>query len=222
MKAISLFETMITDKDQFLTAKAGKEFENRIQVYLDNIGYNRLLRQDISKQDFAQLKSHWNAKWGADTLINPTQYKRHYVYQPSGSQNYPDFTILEGKSGINIETKFSKSGAKPVWNSGLPRPNGIYVYASYKHKDLVFFLGQDIVSAEEARKLHEFFDYGLKEYQREVNQHDLRNQKYGFEVYIRKAFNQSRQHNPQAILNFFTDPNRNKNQQNVLEYLKLI
>ena len=87
----------------------------------------------------------------------------------------------------------------------MPRPNGIYIFGSYYLLDATFLIGSAAVSPCEARKLHEFFDKGLKEYQATFNTHEMKEQSHGFGVYIRKAFDQSKKDNPRAVINYFTD-----------------
>ena len=85
--------------------------------------------------------------------------------------------------------------------------------------DVTFFLGMDVVTVQEARSLHDFFDQGLPEYCRKRNLWEGANQKYGFEVYIRKAFNQTKKNNPEATLNFHKNPNRLELEDNVFKFL---
>ena len=180
------------------------------------------MRKDISAKQFHQFRDNWDHKWSLDYIENASQYKKHYIYQPAGSQNYPDFIILEDQFCLSLEIKFSKNGVKPVWNSGLPRPGGIYIYAGHKQQDIVFFLGKDIVSAEESQLLHNLFDDKLDRHRQRFNQNKLKNQEYGFNVYIRKAFDQNKKYNQRVILNFFEDPNRRRNEENVFSYIRSI
>lgn len=47
----------------------------------------------------------------------------------------------------------------------------------------------------------------------------MEKQPYGFAAYIRKAFEQKREFNPDAILDFFNNENREKLENSVISYL---
>jgi len=198
MSVVDLFEHMINYPSEFLNANSGQEFEDRIMQFLRNrITYNRIQLGDIPEINDLKLKilEHSNSEF----IFNPTKNDKMFIYQPYGSQQYPDFLIFEGNYIFPVEAKFSKSGKRPVWNSGLPRPNGIYIYGALEHKKIVVFSGIDIVSVEESIKLHEFF-LKLKELENEFNFSNMSEQRYGFVVYSRKAFEQSKKVNSEAQL----------------------
>lgn len=96
-----------------------------------------------------------------------------YIYQPFGSQNFPDFLILTKNWLIPIETKFStkkrsnnslnkqndrnsKLNVLPKWNSNIPKANTIYLFANNEY--LTFFVGNDYLSTEVRNKLIKYFD----------------------------------------------------------------
>ena len=104
----------------------------------------------------------------------------------------------------------------------MPRPNGIYVFGARKQKDLTFFKGCDLLSIEETKQLHNFFDKDLREYQKQFNRNHMGEQEYGFAIYIRKAFEQKRTYNPHAVLDFFTNPKREQLEEAVISHLRQI
>ncbi|MCG9126461.1 type II restriction endonuclease [Candidatus Poribacteria bacterium] len=218
----NLFIEMRSNKDTYLKSSKGAEFEDRINISLHNIGYSRLIKDDLEDDLFTILKSEVIDKETDVSISNPfVQYKHHFITQPFGSQQYPDFLIFDKTRIVCIETKFSsRSQRHPVWNSGLPRPNGIYIFGSYGRKDLTFFRGIDVVSLDEAKRLHDFFDKGLKAYQNQFNDDEMNEQKYGFSVYIRKAYEQSKKHNPDAIIDYFNNPIRSELEESVICSLK--
>ena len=221
-KLSNFFIEMRSNKDLYLKSSKGAEFEDRINTSLHNIGYSRLIKDDLEDDLFATLKTEVIDKETAVSLSNPfVRYRHHFITQPFGSQQYPDFLIFDKTSIVCIETKFSSNKqTRPVWNSGLPRPNGIYIFGSYGRKDLTFFRGIDVVSLDEAKELHDFFDKGLKEYQKRFNDDQMNEQKYGFRVYIRKAYEQSKRHNPNAIIDYFNNPMRLELEESVIRILQ--
>ena len=209
-------------REHYLSGSTGKHFEDRLSAKLEKLGYSRIIRADIEEDGFVSLKQQVLEKIRQDDIKNPfTHFKKHYIEQPYGTQNYPDFIILDDENVINIEVKFSdgKQG-KPVWNSGLPRPNGIYIFGANKRKDLTFFRGCDVVGITEARKLHAFFDEGLREAQKRFNTNEMKAQEYGFAAYIRKAFEQKKTYNPNAVVDFFTNAKRKELEQAVISHLR--
>ncbi|GAA7525521.1 hypothetical protein MMM114_01480 [Helicobacter pylori] len=89
----------------------------------------------------------------------------HFLYQPFGSQNYPDFLVFICDYVVGIEIKFSKNDkgeknlqtSRPMWNSNLPKPNAIYVYG-VANANITFFKGSDILSYETREVLLKYFD----------------------------------------------------------------
>ena len=55
------------------------------------------------------------------------EYGIVYTYQPNGTQNYPDYEIPTRWGIINLECKSNKN-AKPMYNSGRPHADGLYVF----------------------------------------------------------------------------------------------
>ena len=86
--------------------------------------------------------------------------------------------------------------------------------------DLTFFAGRDVVSLNDVQQLHNFFGERLPAYQKGFNQVQMRKQKYGFGVYIRKAFDQNKRHNSKAIIDFFSNPHRDQLENSVIDFLR--
>jgi len=79
------------------------------------------------------------------------------IRQPNNTQQWPDILIVYRKRGISIEIKSSKHD-QIVWNSGLPRKNGIYIYnglsGSENGVSTTYFLGQHVLDDKEQTALH--------------------------------------------------------------------
>ena len=213
-----LFNALQKSKQQFLTAAKGSEFEERLRVKLDEIGFNRVMKEDINRIAFDELKRLVQEAQSLTEIGNPTNYRRHYLVQPFGSQDYPDFLVFDGERVVSIESKYSrKSEGKPMWNSGLPRPGGIYIFGAHGRGDVTFFRGCDVVSPSESRKFIEFFNRQRRA-QEEFNEQNMQGQKYGFVAYVRKAFDQNLRYNEEAVTNFFTNERRLELEQSVIKY----
>lgn len=214
-----LFSHMLSDASYYMRSNSGKEFEERIRVKIDGLGYTRILPSDVGG-DFKQIKADVLERVKADHLNNETNYKNHFIYQPFGSQNYPDFLVFDQARLISIEVKYSNQGqTSPVWNSGLPRPNGIYIFGSWNRKQITYFLGCDVLSSNDARKLHEFFS-NMKQQEDEFNAREMTGHPYGFAVYNRKAFEQKKKYSDEAITNFFDNPHRQDLERKVISDVK--
>ena len=214
----SVFEEIKANPSEFLKASTGRDFEQRIMTALDDQAYNRILRSNLSREIWERLK----AGVESDELAfdNPTSRRQHYIFQPYGSQSYPDFIVLDGTRVVVIEVKFSQSTqGHPVWNGGLPRSGGIYIFGAYGRQDVTFFLGHNVVSPEDARALNKFFD-DLKERQEAFNATVMREQPYGFSAYSRKAFDQQKKHNSEATLDFFANPARDELEADTFAFLR--
>ncbi len=210
-----LFEDLRANKGFYLGSTKGRDFEDRLGEKLHELGYSRIVRRaDMLKVEVLD-------KFSERGIINPfSQFRRHFILQPYGSQNYPDFLVLDDDRVVCMEVKFSQRGQKsPVWNSGLPRANGVYIFGAAGAKaDVTFFLGSDVVSVDDAKKLHEFFDK-LRALQREFNQKEMGSQPYGFSAYVRKAFEQKVAFNKDASLDFFKNQNRKTLEDAVITHL---
>ncbi len=214
----TLFEELRTNPVGFLGATRGQDFENRVSAGLDARAYNRILKSDLSHEEWNELRNGVEA----DSLAfsNTSTRRKHYVERPFGSQRYPDFLVLDGARVVLIEVKFSrKKQGHPMWNGGLPRQGGLYVFGAYGRQDVTFFLGRDVVSSEEARQLHNFFEK-LTELQDAFNAKSMTGQRYGFTAYSRKAFDQRAKHSPNAVLDFFTNPGRCDLEDSALAFLQ--
>ena len=206
-KTFSSLRTEETRK-KIIIAVTGKEFELRFVSLLEANRSLRCFHDDFPPQVWKSIKVEILKKTNGGAIDNATEKKSHFVLQPYGSQQYPDFLVFEDSKIWAIETKFNKRKAShPFWNSGLPRPNGIYIYACGIRKQITFFVGKDVVRSSEAEQMHRELDK-LKTMATNFNKQELTIRPHGFMIEIRKAFSQSKRFNPNAILDFVTNPNR--------------
>ena len=137
-------------------------------------------------------------------------YKIKYIYQPNGSQQYPDFILKEYKIAINIECKTSKN-KKIVWNSGFPHSNVIviYAYSKEKEKDITYFLVNDKVENGTEEKVKEWEnkqkDIVSKAFSTEFNLPD-------WTFYLRAMYNDK--------MNYISNPKRREWEKNVINFLR--
>ncbi|MFH1656704.1 MAG: type II restriction endonuclease [Candidatus Nealsonbacteria bacterium] len=208
-----LFLSLQNEKERYLNAKEGKEFEERIMQYLKmELGFSRILRKDISSNQWILIKKHIvNDKLNNTFLDVPLkELKETFIYQPYGSQEFPDFIIFTEQKIIPLEIKFSQKQAHPIWNSNVPKANAFYVFGSYGMKDLTFFCGNDVLTTRHRKSLYGFF-IDIKKFQNKIrkNMPKLDETNRGFTPYIRAAFDQ-RKHKIDVETNFFAHVDRMK------------
>lgn len=204
---LDLLNDLLANPTQYLRTETGSDFEDRIENRLRQ-RYSKILKGDISKGDFRLLKDTISKKEEVE-FIKFSDNKNTFIKTPFGSQDYPDFLLFSGHNAIPIEIKFSQSASKPMWNSGLPRPNGIYIFGSHGQKDITFFVGNMVLSENRRRALIGFFEKVKIEEENfrtnlEATMPD--EEKRGFTVYARRAYEQ--QTNGKGHINFFTHPLR--------------
>jgi hypothetical protein len=223
---------MLNNKNYWLNAKTGGEFEDRFCTALKKEGFNQIFRDQIDNLKFEKLKKNITDKLGFEMLtlkileLENLGLQNSYLYQPFGSQNYPDFIIITDIGSIlSIEIKSSKSN-KPMWNSNLPKENGLYIFSSYEKKDITFWRGGDVLPQSEREELIRFFSDTIKPEEEQYK--NILKKKYlkgkykferGFNVYTRIAYDQNQTINENAELNYFNANNRKQIEHKVLLFL---
>ncbi len=204
-----VFQEITNKRKFFASSSTGEQFENKFRNELKKhfSEINGDLTEGLShieekpnkeiKTTFNQLKKQVLEKNHPETLKNPfSKLTSHFLYQPFGSQNYPDFLVFIFDYVVGIEIKFSKNDkgeknlqtSRPMWNSNLPKPNAIYVYG--------------VANANITLK-------------------DLENP-FGFAPYIRKAYEQKKEFSNHHQIESFFSPNHILRERNVLEFLKTL
>lgn len=218
-----LFLSLQKEKERYLNAKHGKEFEERIIQYLQmELGFTRILKNDILVEQWDLIKKHIvKDKLGNNFLDVPLKkLKKTFIYQPYGSQQFPDIIIFTENKIIPLEIKFSSKKQKnPIWNSNVPKANAFYIFGSYGMRDLTFFCGNDIIVPEHRESLYGFF-IDIKKLQKKAreNMPKLDKTNRGFTPYIRAAFDQ-RKHKPSVETNFFIHSDRQKIEKSAIKKL---
>lgn len=215
MKLINILENLLHNNGQSCISK-GQDFEDFFETQLQNSGYEPI-EINISKESKNKILSC------DDLIINPTGltgYKR----EPFGSQSFPDFLLLEKNYILSIELKSSQKTDKPMWNNSLPKQHGIYIFMAYSdqpsRQETLLFLGKDVITAHATNILKskmKAIQEASKFTKEELAILDVFN--YGWEPYVRANYQQSI-HNTSTVPSFVNNPNKNRNNQNVIDYLK--
>jgi hypothetical protein len=216
MKLINVLENLLRNNSQ-LCFSQGKEFEDYFETILINSGYESVVI-DISKESKNKLLN-------CDDIFENKTGLTGYMREPFGSQSFPDFILLEQNYVFSLELKSSKND-KPMWNNSLPKQHGIYVFMAYSEQpsrqETLLFLGKDVITSHATNVLKskmKAIQEASKFTKEELAILDVYN--YGWEPYVRANYQQSI-HNSSTIPSFVNNPNKDRNNRNVIEYLKLL
>ena len=104
-----LFLSLQKEKSRYLNAKKGGEFEDRIIHYLINdLGFSRFLKEDVPIQQWDVIKKHIVKDKLSNAFLDVPleKLKKTFIYQPYGSQEFPDIIIFTDNKIIPLEIKF--------------------------------------------------------------------------------------------------------------------
>ena len=83
-------------------------------------------------------------KFDKNNIISIKDYNEFMVYQPFGSQKFPDFLYVIYKDNYyifqSIEIKSSFNGVA-TWNGSYPKENCIYIFYDYTLNKITYFMG---------------------------------------------------------------------------------
>lgn len=226
-----IFIDIRNNKKEWLKSKKGIEFEDRFETALKKVGFNR--RNDIGIKKILSLLKNDILDKKSDKIIDniysleDKSFENCFVSQPYGSQNFPDFLVFSRKKIISIEIKYSSNiSSKPMWNSNLPKSNSIYIFGSYGRGDVTFFMGNDVLPMNERVELIDFFEEikkleeSFKKKIKKNNKDNLFAYKFdrGFNVYVRRAYEQNKTINENAKIDYFLHEDRQRCEDNVIEF----
>ena len=205
---------------RMVAATSGAELENYLKDELSKRGFNRVTPDGLTpaeKPAYNRLRTQ--VKDATEPLANPIpRPSAHYIEQPNGSPDYPDFIVFEGAQTWSIAPKHrSGSSGHPMWNSGTPRQHGIYRFGN--RQDVTFSLGGDLLTDAQLAALQQY-RHQTRALRDAANQGVLAGPEYGFAVYDRFMLQQQRTNNRRAVLNFFTNPKRVQLENRVLAMLR--
>lgn len=193
------------------------------------------LEYDTVNRLYKDIKDKIKDKESLELVENPfKKIDSHFIFQPFGSQDFPDFLIFTKKFIFPIEIKFTTNkkskdlnldSQKPMWNSNLPKPNSIYLFG-VSGQNITFFLGSDILDSNTREILNGFFrELDNPKDKLEYSLQELKNN-FGLYPYIRKAFDHKANKstyknslNKQVVESYFSE-NLDKREENVLKFLE--
>lgn len=177
---------------------------------------NILRKHNFTPSDFRssitkKCRDNWKSNPGSCDMTEGS-----YISQPCGTHNSPDFIVkdFDGKVYF-LECKSVNKSGTPMYNSGIPTAEYIYILTSKKHNQTTVYFGKDVVNV----KVGEALEKHIKEARRrdeELNKilSDLGNS-HGISYYTRPMI----QHKGSGK-DYFMNPRRRLLEQRVLEICK--
>lgn len=243
---INCFEQIQNKPEQYSISSNGEQFESLFHNLIKGEGFSEIVSKNkqieiprlekISKNNYyklwKQIKDGVLQKNSIEVVKNPFKnIRKNYLFQPFGKQNYPDFLVFCDDFLIPIEIKYSTKitanldSTRPMWNSNLPKPNGLYIYG-VSRQDVTFFKGDDIISYKTRQILLDYWNK-TDSFKEELNSNlKEQNNNFGFYPYNRKAYENKKDfstfvdENGNKKIESFFGKNRNIREQNVLQFLK--
>jgi len=162
--------------------------------------------KDHVTKGFTKTRDAWLKDPSLCTMADDT-----YISQPCGTHNSPDFIVKSGGKVYFLECKSAKGGT-PMFNSGVPKSEYLYVFCSEKHNSTTMFWGGDVLSAKEVRLIEERIRQSRKD--DEILNRKLGRNLYGLTYYTRPMI----QHKGGRLINdYFLNPERKRIEQRALD-----
>lgn len=194
--------------------------EDAVGNKLKEFGFTTCLKED-HKSITKTILRHWADTGNVSKLKVAAQSMPlgSYITQPAGTQGFPDVLVRDYNDRfLALECKSIKGSGAPMWNDSLPKPNAIYILNSGKYNTTTFFLGHDVISPEELammKELEEENNRRSKEYELKLAKIDKFNRGW-----VQRARKQHFQFGGKDKTNYFVHIDRQKCEQNVLEFAR--
>ena len=234
-KLVDFLNDVKANRTDFLQANSGKACEKLFRAKLVEFFKDMTKSTDKQILDFKQkikktILSKKTTNVADNTLYKETKNdncKDFFISQPYGSQNYPDFLVFTEFKVFSVEIKYSaKKAVRPMWNSNLPKMDGIYFFGCRKLKELTFFRGEDILPSGERESLLKIWEdleqkkkKWIKEFKASIKSKKFTNS-YGFSPYIRKAYQQTKSFNKNATIDYFDNADKNNLEDKVIKFVE--
>ncbi len=248
----NIFKDIISKNKHYSGSMDGNEFEQKFKFHLKDEGFSEIIQKSktisaildlvkLEKENIKKITKKWKnikknilLKNSIEIVENPLHNVYNtFIFQPFGSQNFPDFIILTKKYIIPIEIKFSTNTTqnknlnkfRPMWNSNIPKPNSIYIYGVSGVR-VTFFKGSDILEFYTRQLLIDYFK-NLNKDKKNLDESlkGLKNN-FGIYPYVRKAYDHKTQHstfvnskNKRVVESYFSKNSKSR-EDNVIDFFE--
>ncbi len=194
---------------QFLQQIVDMPYRRNAQS-VDSYGKYNKLEQIV---EFLLVKNGFKLVDRTDPL-----HQGHFQRDPNGSMASPDFLVsLDGDVlRVSLECKSMKTGVSPMYNASIPSGDTIYILSSGKYNKTIVYYGKHIVSDKKIELYHSLRDEVnalIETYRKKEGWLDDR----GMDVRYRPYYEHKRLDRDDAHLDYFTHPDWEKNQNEVLK-----
>lgn len=139
-----------------------------------------------------------------------------FIPQPCGTHNSPDFIVKHNNKLHFIECKStSKYATSPMYNSGIPKPEYIYVYSAQKYDETTIYYGKHVLCQEDYNKIMKYIET-RRRLDEKLNSGLKNHTCYGIEFYTRPMINHKKGKKGNVVKDYFKNPNRKKNEKEVI------
>ena len=140
-----------------------------------------------------------------------------YISQPCGTHDSPDFIVKTGGRLYFIECKSVTKEGTPLYNSGLPKKDYIYVFSSKKYDETTVYLGKD-VAGDAVAMILEQANQEIKARCNEVTQQlrEMGENTHGLGIYARPMY---QHYGSKEKKDYFKNSRRKELEQNVLDFV---
>lgn len=166
----------------------------------------------VPSDSYSSITKKCRDNWKSDHSLCDMR-EGTYISQPCGTHNSPDFIVKDFSGKVYfLECKSVKKSGTPMYNSGIPTAEYIYILTSKKYNETTVYLGEDVVNSEVEKLLREHIE-AARARDKVMNSalSDLGNS-HGISYYTRPMI----QHKGIGK-DYFMNPKRNLLEQRVLE-----
>jgi hypothetical protein len=178
--------------------------EDAVEDIFLSHGLNHLQKGGIKQQQ----RDAWLK--GADHSDVPNDT---FMSQPCGTHNSPDFIVKTNNKLFFLECKSASKGTTaPMYNSGIPKEEYIYVFCAEKYNKTTIFMGRDVLPSKEEQLIQRHIAEARK--RDEILNALLENNHHGISYYTRPMICHKGGH---GKTNYFTHNKRQPLERSVLE-----
>lgn len=171
---------------------------------------NVFITHGLSKINNRKVTQKQRDKW-MNEGIAADMFNGSFIAQPCGTHQSPDFIVKVDNKIYFIECKSAKGGT-PMYNSGVPKAEYIYIFCSKKHDATTVYWGKDVLVEEQERLIYEHIQKARAS-DAELNS-KLACNTHGIQYYTRPMI----QHKGKKwTKDYFLNENRNVLENNVLD-----
>lgn len=173
---------------------------------------NILKESDLEKQEIKiSIKERDKLLSGGE---NKNILNNSYILQPCGLHQSPDFIVKKENKLYFLECKSCKT-SRPLYNSGIPKEEYIYIFCSEQYNATTVFLGSDLIEPEGVKLIKKHIAQ-QRENTKKFNEKIKNMSAHGISFYDRPMIIHSKLHS-NICIDYFKNENRKRMEENVIK-----